>query len=639
MVLLVTVALLFNGAVNMALSYREALASASEVQREKAQAASERVIQFFDGIETQMGWTTRAEWARATLEQRRYDFIRLLRQSPPITDVIQIDGTGKERLRYSRLEPDAVDSGQDFSTDPRFAEAVAKKIWYGPVTFRRGSEPYMTLSMAHAGRNPGVTSASVNLKLIWDVVSSIRVGDTGYAFVTDETGKLVSHPDMSLVLRGSDVSARPQVAAALAGRDDGVGIQVAGLEGGQGLASQVLSTHVRVPRLGWIVFVEMPLREVLNPVLVSLSQTALLLALGVLMAIVFGSLLAGRLVVPIKQLQAGALRLGEGDLTQRIPVTSKDEIGTLAVRFNDMAGRIQEAQETLEGKVEARTQALKQSLEDLSAAQDRLVQTEKLASLGQLTAGIAHEIKNPLNFVNNFAELSTELVQELRERVDEAGTSLPAEKRAELDEVADLISGNLQRIVQHGKRADSIVRNMLLHSRGGGGEARSVEINGLVEEALNLAFHGARAEHPSFNVALERRYDPQAGMATVLPQDLTRVLLNLIGNAFQATEKRAAEMPGHVPQVTVSTRARDKRVRIKVRDNGGGIPQDIRGRIFEPFFTTKPAGQGTGLGLSISHDIVVKQHGGKIEVFSEPGQFTEFVVTIPREAPHKGPPA
>ncbi len=162
MVILVTLALVLNGAVNMALSYREALTAASDVQREKALATAERVVQFFDGIETQVGWTTRAEWARAGLEQRRYDFIRLLRQAPPITDVIQIDGSGKEQLRYSRLEPDVVGSGRDFSSDPRFTEAVARKTWYGPVTFRRGSEPYMTLSVAHAGRNPGVTSAAVN---------------------------------------------------------------------------------------------------------------------------------------------------------------------------------------------------------------------------------------------------------------------------------------------------------------------------------------------------------------------------------------------------------------------------------------------------------------------------------------------
>jgi two-component system, NtrC family, sensor kinase len=634
MVLLVTVALVFNGAVNMALSYREAIAAASEVEREKALATAERVVQFFDGIETQMGWTTRAEWARASLDQRRYDFIRLLRQSPPITDVIQIDPAGREQLRYSRLEPDVVGSGLDLSADPRFTQAVARKVWYGPVTFRRGSEPYMTLSMAHAGRMPGVTSASVNLKLIWDVISSVRVGESGYAFITDETGKLVSHPDMSLVLRGSDLSALPQVAAAMAGSGDGAAVQVDGLDG-----RRVLSTHVRVPRLGWIVFIELPMREVLNPVFVSLSQTALLLALGILLAVVFGSMLSGRLVVPLKQLQAGALRMGQGDLAQRIPVASRDEIGTLAVHFNDMAGKIQEAQETLEARVEERTHALTQSLEDLGAAQDRLVQTEKLASLGQLTAGIAHEIKNPLNFVNNFAELSNELVDELREIVTTSGEAMPAEAKAGLDDVTDLLKGNLERIVQHGKRADSIVRNMLLHSRSGGGESRAMDVNALVEEALNLAYHGARAERPSFNVTLNRHFDPAAGTATVYPQELTRVLLNLIGNAFQATEKRVAEDPAHIPEVTVTTRSRGSRVRVKVRDNGTGIPADIRARIFEPFFTTKPAGQGTGLGLSISHDIVVKQHGGKIDVFSEPGQFTEFIITIPRDPPLKGPPA
>ncbi|MHB2167599.1 sensor histidine kinase [Alsobacter sp. R-9] len=628
MVVLVTLALVLNGAINMALSYREALSAASEVQREKAVATAERVVQFFDGIETQVGWTTRAEWARAGLDQRRYDFIRLLRQAPPITDVVQIDGSGKEQLRYSRLEPDVVGSGKDYSNDVRFTEAVARKTWYGPVTFRRGSEPYMTLSMAHAGRNPGVTSAAVNLKLIWDVVSSVRVGENGYAFVTDETGKLVSHPDMSLVLRGSDLAAMPQVAAALAGNGDGAPVQVDGLDG-----EKVLSTHVRVPRLGWIVFIELPMREVLKPVVVSAMQTLGLLALGLLVAVVLGAMLASRLVVPLKQLQAGAERLGEGDLTQRIAITSRDEIGTLAVRFNDMAGRIQDAQETLEAKVEARTDALRRSLEDLRAAQDRLVQTEKLASLGQLTAGIAHEIKNPLNFVNNFAELSTGLVDELRSAVDAAGDAIPASRREEIDEVADLLKGNLGRIVQHGKRADSIVRNMLLHSRGGAGEARAIDLNTVVEEAVNLAYHGARAERPGFNVTIHRHFDPQAGEVVIYPQEFTRVLLNLVGNAFQATEKRAADDPSTPPEVTITTRSRGDRVRIKIRDNGVGIPPDIRARIFEPFFTTKPAGQGTGLGLSISHDIVAKQHGGKIDVFSEPGHFTEFIVTIPRQPP------
>ncbi len=636
MVLLVTVALLFNGAVNMALSYKEATSAAIGVQREKALAAAERMLQFIEGIETQIGWTTRAEWARVSLDQRRYDFIRLLRQSPPITEVIQIDGAGREQLRFSRLEPDVIGSGIDLSSDPRFTQAVANRVWYGPVYFRRGSEPYMTLSMAHAGRNAGVTSASVNLKLVWDVITSIRVGDTGYAYVTDETGKLVTHPDMSLVLRGADLSSLPQVAAAMANRKgdaaggkDGmasVPTRVTGLDG-----RSVLSTHAVVPRLGWIVFVELPVREVLAPVFTSLYQTLALLALGILLAIVLGALLAARLLGPIKLLQAGAQRLGEGDLSQRITVTSKDEIGTLAGRFNDMASKIQEAQETLEAKVEARTRQLTASLDDLRAAQDRLVQTEKLASLGQLTAGIAHEIKNPLNFVNNFAELSAELVEELNETLEASAEALPETVRRDVGDLTGLLKDNLGRVVQHGKRADSIVRNMLLHARHGVEERREVDLNALVDEALNLAYHGARAERAGFNITLKRDYDPTIGPVSLFPQEFTRVLLNLIGNGFHAASKRAAEGgdPGFEPVLTVTTRNRGERVRIKIRDNGTGIPDDVRARIFEPFFTTKPAGEGTGLGLSISHDIIAKQHGGKIDVLSKPGQFTEFFITLP----------
>ncbi|MCZ8102331.1 MAG: ATP-binding protein [Burkholderiales bacterium] len=646
MVLLVTVALLFNGAVNMTLSYKEATAAAIEVQREKAIAAAERMLQFIEGIETQIGWTTRAEWARVSLDQRRYDFIRLLRQSPPITEVIQIDGAGKEQLRFSRLEPDVIGSGADLSNDPRFTQAVANKVWYGPVYFRRGSEPYMTLSMAHAGRNAGVTSAGVNLKLVWDVITAIRVGETGYAYVTDDTGKLVTHPDMSLVLRGADLSSLPQVAAAMANRKgeakggDGrasIPTRVTGLDG-----RTVLSSHAVVPRLGWIVFVELPVREVLAPVFTSLYQTLALLALGILLAIVLGALLASRLLVPIKLLQAGAQRLGEGDLSQRIPVTSGDEIGTLARRFNDMAGRIQEAQETLEAKVDARTQQLTASLEDLRAAQDRLVQTEKLASLGQLTAGIAHEIKNPLNFVNNFAELSAELVEELNETLEPSAGALPEEVRRDLADITGLLKDNLGRVVQHGKRADSIVRNMLLHARHGVEERREVDLNALVDEALNLAYHGARAETASFNITLKRDYDPAVGKVSLFPQEFTRVLLNLIGNGFHAASKRLAQEqapggdPTFEPTLTVTTRSRGERVRIKIRDNGTGIPEDIRARIFEPFFTTKPAGEGTGLGLSISHDIIAKQHGGKIDVMSKPGEFTEFFITLPRDAKKPG---
>jgi two-component system, NtrC family, sensor kinase len=259
------------------------------------------------------------------------------------------------------------------------------------------------------------------------------------------------------------------------------------------------------------------------------------------------------------------------------------------------------------------------------------VQTEKLASLGQLTAGIAHEIKNPLNFVNNFAALSGELVDALNDALKTA--ALAKDIRDEVDELTGLLKDNLQKVVRHGKRADSIVKNMLLHSREGSGEHRPTDVNALVEESLNLAYHGARAEKPQFNITLKRELDPAAGMAELFPQEITRVLLNLISNGFYAVAKRGAGNEGSlVPMLSAVTRDRGTEVEIRIRDNGAGIPPDVKEKIFNPFFTTKPAGEGTGLGLSISHDIIVKQHGGTIDVDTRPGEFTEFTIRLPRKS-------
>ena len=275
-------------------------------------------------------------------------------------------------------------------------------------------------------------------------------------------------------------------------------------------------------------------------------------------------------------------------------------------------------------------QNVEASLEDLRTAQDRLIQTEKLASLGQLTSGIAHEIKNPLNFVNNFSAVSVELIDELREAL--GGAQLDSKQRAEISEIADMLQGNLDKVVQHGKRADSIVKNMLLHSRQGSGEHRPVDINALVDESLNLAYHGARAEKQGFNITMERSFDPTAGEVDLFPQEITRVLLNLISNGFYAATKRKAEATGgdYEPTLAATTRNLGDSVEIRIRDNGTGIPPEVREKMFNPFFTTKPAGEGTGLGLSISHDIIVKQHGGSIEVDTQPGEFTEFRIVLPR---------
>ena len=315
--------------------------------------------------------------------------------------------------------------------------------------------------------------------------------------------------------------------------------------------------------------------------------------------------------------------------TEVRPFTDK-QIGLVST-FADQAAIAIENVRLFEN-VETRTRELAKSLEDLRTAQDRLVQTEKLASLGQLTAGIAHEIKNPLNFVNNFSAISVELIDELREAL--AGANLDSKLRGEINEVADMLQGNLDKVVQHGKRADSIVKNMLLHSRQGSSEHRPVDINAIVEESLNLAYHGARAEKQGFNITLERSLDPAAGEIDLYPQEITRVLLNLISNGFYAATKRKADTNGgnYEPTLAAATKNLGESVEIRIRDNGTGMTPDVKEKMFNPFFTTKPTGEGTGLGLSISHDIIVKQHGGSIEVHSQPGEFTEITIILPRVA-------
>jgi two-component system NtrC family sensor kinase len=285
-----------------------------------------------------------------------------------------------------------------------------------------------------------------------------------------------------------------------------------------------------------------------------------------------------------------------------------------------------------EAEIRATRDAAEAAYRDLKAAQANLIQAEKMASLGQLTAGIAHEIKNPLNFVNNFAGLSVELLEELKETTAPAVGALGDDKRAEIDDTMDMLTSNLEKIAEHGRRADGIVKSMLEHSRGGTGERRAVDLNGLVEEALNLAYHGGRAQDQSFNITLERDYARDLAPIDLVPQDITRVCLNLFGNGFYAATKREREGgdPKFKPTLKVSTQDLGEAVEVRIRDNGIGIPAEIKDKLFQPFFTTKPTGEGTGLGLSISYDIVTQEHGGTIEVESDPGSFTEFTVRLPR---------
>jgi len=285
-----------------------------------------------------------------------------------------------------------------------------------------------------------------------------------------------------------------------------------------------------------------------------------------------------------------------------------------------------------EAEIRAARDAAQAAYDDLKKAQASLIQAQKMAALGQLTAGIAHEIKNPLNFVNNFAGLSVELLDELKESATPAIAMLDEGTRAEIDDTIEMLTGNLEKIVEHGQRADGIVKSMLEHSRGVTSERRKVDLNNLVEEALNLTYHGARAQDQNFNITLEREYDRNIGEIAIIPQEVNRVFINLIGNGFYAAAKRQQESgdASFRPILKVETRDLGQTVEVRIRDNGIGIPGEIKDKLFQPFFTTKPTGEGTGLGLSISYDIVTQQHGGTIEVDSRVGEFTEFRVRIPR---------
>ncbi|MFZ0071756.1 MAG: histidine kinase dimerization/phospho-acceptor domain-containing protein, partial [Xanthobacteraceae bacterium] len=324
--------------------------------------------QFIREIEAQVGWTTQLPWSAGTVEARRFDGVRLLRQVPAITELSQLDATGHERLRVSRLAMDVVPppgSEIDYSKDPKFTEAVAHKVYYGPVYFRRESEPYMTLSLAGTRRDAGVSVAEVNLKLIWDVVSQIKVGEHGHAYVVDSQGRLIAHPDISLVLRNTDLSRLAQVQAAQARARGAPADQVQEAEEVRG--RRVLTAYAPVAPLGWFMFVELPIEEAYAPLYATLYRSFLLLLAGLLLALIAGLFLARKMVVPIQALRVGAARLGAGDLGQRISIKTGDELEGLADQFNDMAGKLQDSYADMENKVETRTQELAQSVGELRA--------------------------------------------------------------------------------------------------------------------------------------------------------------------------------------------------------------------------------------------------------------------------------
>ena len=419
-VLVVSVALLSNGMFEVYFYYQEHKAALIRIQREQAEAASAKISQFIKEIESQLGWTTQLPWSASSIEQRRFDALRLLRQVPAITELAQVDSSGKERLRVSRLAMDVVGSGIDFSKEPKFTEAAANKVYYGPVYFRRESEPYMTLSLAGTRRDAGVSIAEVNLKLIWDVVSQIKVGERGSAYVIDRQGRLIAHPDISLVLRNTDMSRLPQVRAARQSdpNDPDGNLQVAQNIQGR----EVLTASAPIEPLGWRMFVELPVEEAYASLYEALYRLVYVLLAALIFAGLAGVFLARRMVGPIQALRAGAARIGGGNFSQRISIKTGDELEGLADQFNDMGERLQDSYADLENKVEQRTSELAQSVGELRALGEVSQAVNSTLDLEQVLSTIVAK--------------ATQLVQDrswrhLRVRRGAAGVSAPRNLRHE----------------------------------------------------------------------------------------------------------------------------------------------------------------------------------------------------------------
>lgn len=510
----------------------------------------------------------------------------------------------------------------------------------------------------------GILTVDISINWLRAMVDSIHVFETGFGFLVSQNGTFVTHPVHELIMNASIFSiaeemklpAFRELGRKMIHRETGFST-----EHYRNMLNHKKSwvAYAPVPSNGWSLAVVFPVDELMAEAR-KLNIMIILLGGAGLVVIFLMILLISRSVTrPMRKLAQAAQSFAEGNFDVALPeIVSEDEIGRLTKSFRYMQqtlaetiGNLKETTEqlrisnekledyskTLELKVKERTAELvakntelDSALQTLKAAQAQLVQSEKMASLGQLTAGIAHEIKNPLNFVNNFSELSIDLAKELREEIEKLGGTLNENDRDYLLEIAGDLAGNAEKIHNHGKRADSIIRGMLLHSRGKAGEKQPTDLNALLEEYVNLGYHGMRATDSSFNIKIESSYDPEVGIVQVIPQDLSRVFLNIINNACQATAQRKNEQKdSYFPVLTVSTKRIGDLVEVRIRDNGKGIPDEIRDKIFNPFFTTKAAGSGTGLGLSISFDIVVQGHGGELTVQSEPGEFTEFIVRIP----------
>ena len=590
-VAVMSTALITNSLIEIWFTYQEHRAALVRLQREQADSAATKISQFIREIESNLGWTTHLSWAIPAVEQRELDGIRLLRQVPAITELSLLDDQGREQLRISRQAMDRVGGNVDFSAEDKFKEAVANKVYYGPVNFRRGSEPFMTLSVAGARREAGVSVAEVNLTHIWDVVSQIHVGRSGRAYVVDGRGRLIAHPDISLVLRNTDLSQLVQVRAARQATEPPHNEQalIALDESGE----RVLTAYAKATPLDWLVFVEIPEQEADEPLFAAIKRSAVILLAGLALALLAALILARMMVVPIRALTAGAARIGAGTLDHRIVIKTGDELEALGEQFNRMATQLQGSYATLERKVEERTHQL---------------QVANLAK-SRFLAAASHDLRQPLHALNLFvAQLRNETDQAERERVtgriDLAVGNMNELFNALLD-ISKLDAGAL-----HATVSDFPVNNIL--------------------KLIEATFTAAAREK-----GLVLRVVPSSAWIRSDAILLERVLLNLVSNAIRYTPKG---------DIVLGCRRVGEQLRIDVCDSGVGIPADQQRNIFGEFYQIAAPDQaqrdGLGLGLAIVERLcALLQH--PIGVASTPGKGSRFHVTVPMvaERPALEPPA
>jgi signal transduction histidine kinase/CheY-like chemotaxis protein len=576
----VCLALVTSGAFDMWFSYQEQRALLVQIQRGQAESAASKISQFVDEIEAQMAWVTPFPWNAITFEEWRFDVVRMLRQAPAVTEVAQLDAAGREQFRISRHAKDVIESHSDYSHDPVFVQTMANKVYYGPVYLVEGSEPYMTIAVAGSGHDHGVIVGQVNLKFIWEVVSQIKPGTPGYAYVVDAGGRLIADPDISLVLRNIDMSSLPQVRAARAPAA-GVDEPLAAVNR-QG--KPVLSAHATVTPLKWLVFVELPIDEAYAPLYNSMRRSAVLLLVALALALLAGLLSARRMVVPIRALQEGAMRIGRGNLTQRIAIKTNDELEALGDEFNKMATRLQESYATLEHKVEERTR----QLELANLAKSRFL------------AAASHDLRQPLHALGLFvAQLHGRVRANERRRIVariDAALSAMNELFNALLDISKLDAGVLSPSITEFPVAKLLDR------------VDTTFTEAAQEKGLSLRFISSSAWVRSDFILLER------------------IVFNLVSNAVRYTSSGG---------VVVGCRKRGVNLRIEVWDTGPGVPQDQQQNIFGEFYRLGAPGgdgrSGLGLGLAIV-DRLCRLLDHSVLLTSILGKGSCFSVALPRVA-------